>query len=111
LKLEASRWRECNVLLPPPSFQRVKPIPASLNRSVQLNSTSSRKWDLPVWPSSSLREPTRYQIIDVTLGEVWTSFVRTPKPLSRTVRPTSSVANAEGISREDISYFQIKTVT
>src|SRR5262249_39701387 len=70
----------------------------------------SRKWDLPVWPSSSFRDPTRYQIMLVTIGDVWTSLVRTTKPLGSTVRRTSSVAKAEGVISEDISIFRLKPV-
>src|SRR2546430_297405 len=70
----------------------------------------SRKCDFPVWPSSSFREPTRYQIMLVTIGDVWTSFVKTTKPFVRTVLRTSSVAKAEGIISEDMSVFRLKLV-
>src|SRR5262245_58413485 len=62
-------------------------------RFVPLNSMCSRKCDFPVWPSSSLREPTLYQIMAATMGLSLSSLVSTVSPLARTVFLTPRVMN------------------
>ena len=50
----------------------------------------------------SFREPTRYQIMEVTIGEVCSSFVKTTSPFFRMVRRTSSVVSVEDVASKDI---------
>src|SRR5207244_8422465 len=61
-----------------------------------LNIICSRKCDLPVCPSSSFLEPTRYQITQLTIGFVWTSLVRMVIPLTSFVRRTFDVSELTG---------------
>src|SRR6185369_2017844 len=68
----------------------------------------SRKCDLPVWPSSSFREPTRYQIIVATTGLSCSSFVRRVRPFGRIVFRTlrvmkDSVCDSECVAALDVS--------
>src|SRR5262245_1685748 len=41
----------------------------------------SKKWEIPVIPSVSLREPTRYHCQKVTAGTLWSSWNSTTSPL------------------------------
>src|ERR1051325_1941906 len=59
----------------------------------------SRKCDLPVWPSSSLREPTRYQMIVATTGLSCCSLAMTVRPFARVIFCTPRVRNdASGVA-------------
>src|SRR4029453_11748071 len=56
----------------------------------------SRRWDTPVIPVCSLREPTRYQTLKLTTGAFRTSLTSTVRPFGSTVSCTPAVsADAE----------------
>src|SRR5574341_225220 len=56
----------------------------------------SRRWETPVMPVCSLREPTRYQTLKLTTGAPWTSLVRTRRPFGRTVSVIPAVRAGPG---------------
>src|SRR5262245_45717371 len=63
---------------------------------VPLNIMCSRRWDTPVIPVCSFRDPTRYQTLKLTTGAFRTSFTRTVRPFGSTVSWTPAVGVAAG---------------
>src|SRR5258705_11764547 len=54
----------------------------------------SRRWEMPVIPAVSFRDPTRYQTMNAATGAVWTSWISTERPLSSTVSVTEEAGAA-----------------
>src|SRR6266571_7123935 len=60
-----------------------------------LNIMCSKKWEMPVMPGASLREPTRYHCQNVMVGTLWSSWVRTIRPFGSVWR---SILNRSGVT-------------
>src|SRR2546427_2863113 len=54
----------------------------------------SRRWEIPVTPELSFREPTLYQTMNDTTGAVWTSWISTLSPFGSVVSCTGGWAVA-----------------
>src|SRR5438093_6843865 len=60
-----------------------------------LNIMCSKKWEMPVIPGASLRDPTRYHCQKVMVGTLWSSCVRTTRPFGSVWR---SILNRSGVT-------------
>src|SRR5512141_3240164 len=67
---------------------------------VPLNIICSMKWETPVSPGLSLRDPTRKNVYRATLGMLWSSTSRTLRPFANVLTLTSSFLKAAGRDRD-----------